>query len=166
MFIFTQNLNLLKMAENLRYGKYLITFEGNDIKVYSNYTKRYLTKFNRLGYYAFKLNGKAKFVHHIITEFYLGKRPVDMCVNHKDGNKLNNEISNLEYITWAENTKHSYQNGLHALSNDTTKSPKYIDGRCKDIVKYKSDWYFKNREKVLLRVKLNYQSKKLENGNN
>jgi hypothetical protein len=145
------------MAEKLRYGKYTITFDtGNDIQVYSEYTKRYLTKYYRLGYHAFKLNGKNKFVHHIITEYYLGERAENLCVNHKDGNKLNNEISNLEYVTWSENIKHSYSTGLHTIAKDTKNSPKYIDGRCKDIKKYKSDWYKANREKCLERAKINY----------
>lgn len=34
------------------------------------------------------------------------------CVNHKDGNKLNNSIDNLEWCTHSDNTSHAYREGL------------------------------------------------------
>ena len=34
------------------------------------------------------------------------------CINHKDGNKLNNDLNNLEWATISENTKHAYANKL------------------------------------------------------
>ena len=39
---------------------------------------------------------------------------IDGCefVNHKDGNKLNNDLSNLEWCTKSYNVKHSYDSGL------------------------------------------------------
>lgn len=35
-----------------------------------------------------------------------------METNHKDGNKFNNNITNLEYCTKSENIKHAIKNGL------------------------------------------------------
>jgi hypothetical protein len=36
----------------------------------------------------------------------------ELDVNHKDGNKLNNELSNLEWVTKSANTKHAHDTGL------------------------------------------------------
>lgn len=38
-------------------------------------------------------------------------------INHKDGNKLNNELSNLEWISNLENMRHSYRIGLREESS-------------------------------------------------
>lgn len=51
-------------------------------------------------------------VHYLVALFFIGDRPKDYQVNHKDGNKLNNSVNNLEYVTARENTRHAYDNGL------------------------------------------------------
>lgn len=45
-------------------------------------------------------------LHHLVAETFLGPRPVDLTVNHRDGDKLNSRPSNLEYITRLENIRH------------------------------------------------------------
>lgn len=52
---------------------------------------------------------KTFLIHRIIAQtfiFNLGNKP---CINHKDGNKLNNNVENLEWCTYSENHKHAYK---------------------------------------------------------
>lgn len=46
-------------------------------------------------------------VHGLVAEAFLGQRPLGLQVNHKDGNRLNNRIENLEYVTASENQIHA-----------------------------------------------------------
>lgn len=71
------------------------------------------------GYYNVKLQnvntGKLQSVtiHSIIAYIFYGKRPESLIINHKDGNRLNNNCENLEYITQQENIQHGYKIGLN-----------------------------------------------------
>lgn len=48
-------------------------------------------------------------VHRLVAEAYLKKETDNLQVNHKDGNKLNNNASNLEWCTPSENCVHKYR---------------------------------------------------------
>ena len=52
-------------------------------------------------------------IHRLVVESFIGEIPKGLTVNHKDGNKQNNNLSNLEIITYKENTRHAMKNGLH-----------------------------------------------------
>lgn len=51
-----------------------------------------------------------KKVHRLIIEAFNGKSELE--VNHKDGNKKNNKLDNLEYCTMMQNQQHAWSTGL------------------------------------------------------
>lgn len=69
---------------------------------------------NTWGYMTVNLckNGKSntKRVHRLVASAFLGES--DLQVDHIDGNKLNNKLNNLEYVTPKENTIRAWEKGL------------------------------------------------------
>ena len=59
-------------------------------------------------------DGKSKdfLVARLVATAFLGYPPDGFTVNHKDGNRLNNRIENLEWLSIADNIRHGYRTGL------------------------------------------------------
>jgi len=57
----------------------------------------------------FNAKGRPTRVHGIVAEAFLGERPEGMTVNHIDGNKTNNHVENLEYVSNKENVRHAHR---------------------------------------------------------
>jgi len=51
-------------------------------------------------------------VHQLVYESFKGMVPKGLQINHKNGNKTDNRLDNLEVVTQRENTKHAYETGL------------------------------------------------------
>lgn len=95
-------------------NRYLISSYG---RVYSIRGKRWL-KYSvpKCGYPQVGLcvhNKRVNYmIHRLVAQTFLNK-PIDKdYVNHIDGNKLNNRVDNLEWVTRSENEKHAYIHGL------------------------------------------------------
>lgn len=90
---------------------------SKDGKVYSPYTSRYL-KFreDKDGYYDVTLvyNNDGKRmpfrVHRLVALKYIPEIEGKCVVNHKDLDKKNNNVENLEWVNVSENTQHGYDN--------------------------------------------------------
>lgn len=60
------------------------------------------------------VNNKRKMhkIHRLVAKAFIPNHQNKPHVNHKDGNKLNNHIDNLEWATAKENQQHAWQTGL------------------------------------------------------
>jgi hypothetical protein len=51
-------------------------------------------------------------LHRLVMWAFVGECPAGLVVNHKDGDKRNNRLDNLEYVTLRQNTAHALRTGL------------------------------------------------------
>lgn len=85
---------------------------GGDVRK----TPPYITEKNRIlkkglggaGYYTVMLGrGKSKNMHRLLAEIFIPNPETKKTVNHKNGNKADNRLENLEWATYSENILHA-----------------------------------------------------------
>ena len=123
------------------YDKYATNKNGDKILI-EHVVKKLKPRINKAGkgYYDVGMpcigeNGvkilKTKLIHRLVAEAFIPNPKNKPQVNHIDGNKLNNHVSNLEWVTSLENIQHAIRTGLTkqkgedhgrtAMANDTVR---------------------------------------------
>ena len=90
------------LARNTTKGKILKSFLQN------GYLRVMLSKNNKKRWYS---------IHRLVAETFILNSENKPQINHKDGNKLNNHVDNLEWCTASENIVHSINNKLRTIKN-------------------------------------------------
>lgn len=90
--------------------------------------KKLKYRLTKKGYARISLGaGNDSYVHRLVAEYFICPDPstesIRYAVNHKDGIKTNNTASNLEWVTYKENTQHALRSGL-ILTGENHQSAK------------------------------------------
>lgn len=127
---------------------YYIDIEG---KCYNTKTKKYLQGSIKRGYRVYEIrynNKKYEYLaHRLVALYFLPRNEGKDVVNHKDGNKLNNCLNNLEWVTMQENNIHAYETGLKQKTNGCNERIKYTEDLPDEIWKnyHHSDFMISNK---------------------
>ena len=117
-----------KLITNCKYKLKFDYYVTDDGRIWSARTQKFLTpQYDKNGYVKIQMRStdncsRRYSVHRLVLENF---KPVDgmenLQVNHKDGNKLNNCLENLEWTTCKENIQHATDTGLRADVNGAAK---------------------------------------------
>lgn len=131
-----------------KYKNFEISNKGNLRNVVTGTAyKKYI---NHQGYYQVcvslgsKIDKKVFKMHRCVAESFIPNPDNKPTINHIDGNKLNNNVDNLEWATYAENTQHAYKNGLaSAIKGENNYFAKLTNEQVKYI---RNNYIFRDKE--------------------
>ena len=110
-----------------QYDKYLVSEDG---QVWSEKSQKFLKPaLDKDGYvkYTLSVQGKPIYIraHRLVAETFIPNPQNLPCINHKDENKLNNHISNLEWCDYTYNNNY----GTHNQNISNTKKINGVTGK-------------------------------------
>lgn len=124
------------MYKQIRKSNYEVSEKG---VIRNRTTKKELKYQEHQGYFIIKINigdgEKRYFVHRLVGETYIPKIEGKEYINHKDSNKKNNNVENLEWCTIQENNDHAYRNNKNMAKKVSVMS---IDKNTHEIKIYES----------------------------
>lgn len=117
-----------------------VVFSSNHMKK-GKLKKRKISVDKRTGYSLIHLSvmnkSYTKLVHRLVAEAFIVNTFNKPEVNHKDGDKTNNNYWNLEWVTEKENIEHAYRTGLSkVLYGENSNNPSITEKQARKICKY------------------------------
>jgi len=109
------------------------------------------------GYLYFQINRCKKrtnyLFHHLVATQFIGERPEGMVIDHIDRNSLNNNVSNLRYITQTENCRNTDRYIAEIQETERIKRKPLVDKHYRErkgeeLLAKKREYYKNNAEKL------------------
>lgn len=139
---------------NGAFGKYSVTKSGDVYSFFGGFRKKLEPGMNvsqryhagKVGYLSVCLNGQAYRIHTLVAHTFLGDQPKGSHVDHINGNKHDNRVENLRYVSPKENVDNYYklENSSERIANywllgryDQAALASYALGYIVDITKNK-----------------------------
>lgn len=128
--------------------KYWISSTGL-VKSDSRILKAYITKKGYLRITLYKSGRKNHTIHRLVAEAFIPNPNSLPEINHKDGNKLNNQAGNLEWCTHQQNIDHAWTNGLRqSMKGEKSSFSKLNELQVRIIRRLKGDMTQKEIGKI------------------
>lgn len=125
----------MKQIPNL--DKYFATEQGDIYSTQRGRPKKMVATVDTSKYKRLQLRTKegvkSFLVHRLVALTYL-PNPLGLPqVNHKDGDKLNNHVDNLEWVTASDNMKHAYEIGIKSSSGESNSRSLFTEDQVLQI---------------------------------
>lgn len=104
------------------------------------------------GYKYFQVNRDKKRInhlfHHLVAKAFIGDRPEGLVIDHIDRNSLNNNVSNLRYITQKENTHNTDNFKSHIEGEGKERHKKVCKEYRENNKEHIKEYLEKNKEHI------------------
>ncbi len=127
-----KNYEGLYQISNFGNVKSLEKYRYNGKKYYTQKEKILKQQVDKNGYKVIVLHRNKEIqafkIHRLVAQAFIPNPKDKAEVNHIDGNKANNNIHNLEWVTTKENVHHAFKNHLVSQHNNTSVEQYSLDG--------------------------------------
>ena len=90
---------------------------------------------SKQGYLTVHFKNREYKVHRLVATAFIPNPENKRCVNHLDGNKQNNNVTNLEWCTHSENTRHKFDVLGYTFSPESRKNCLSVEVRKLNVLK-------------------------------